>query len=563
MGPGKCIIRAFEQAGNLIGDYRKTETVTEFSYQVFEEQMASTVLWIHASSDDKFLRDHKYISQRLQWQLEPQDSARAQLQRFYERLSLEPGPKVVIWDNVDSPSDFIKFADGLPSTESTCILITSRDVVFSQRFATKIGCIQLPELSTSESVDLLNRFIKVDMAHDTLRTVTDSLGGLPLAIIQAGSYMLDQNLSPLEFKSLFDNKRNDISNAREYDYSASVASVFDVSLDHLERTHIPALNILYFMSVLAASRIPKYLLLNGPPDSKFPMSMVDLDGYIASLLSYSFIRLTQDQSCLDVHPLVRDVTRTRLHRKGDLAVWEKTALKAVSYEFPRVDFGEWEKCGELLPHALVVLESDAAKDDENSLACLKLCQKAGIYTMQICEYTIANNLLQEAYVSTVKLLGRDSTQSASAATLLARLFLYMGKTHEAAELEEQARKSRTRILGSEHPDTLSSMSNLASIYLALEDSGKAKELLLVTVETSKRILGDEHPDTLSSMTNLAKVLSSQGEYGEAEQTLRDVLALRERVLGTEHPSTLGTMSSLKEVLSRQGKDEEAERSADT
>ena len=562
--------------------------------------MASTFLWMSARSDDRFLRDHEYISRRLQWQLEPQDSSQAQLQRFYERLSFEPGPNVVIWDNVDNPSDLIRFAGCLPSTESTYILITSRNMGFSQTFAKNSGCIHLPRFSTSESVALLNSIIETDMAPDILRTLTeDQLGGLPLAIVQAGTYMLHQHISPLEYQFIFDKARKEISDVNGY--SPIMKTVLPI-LDILEYEHLSASRILSFMSILDESHIPKYLLLNGPPDSTSKISREDLDRSVIHLQSYSLVHLTQDQSYLNLHRLVRDSIRRRLYRKGDLTAWQNAALKAVSYEFPQGDFENWDKCGELLPHALVVLECDVTRDDENFLHYFELLRKAGIYTMQTGRYTIAEKLLKEAYLVSMKRVGLHSTHSLSVATLLAQLFLYIGRLNEAVELEEQVFNMRTelsgpenpdtlesmsnlasiylsqgqlekskelllqtlerkkRILGKEHPDTLSSMSKLASIYLPQGRLEESKELLLQTLDTKKRILGKEHPDTLSSMNILAEVLSSQGRNVEAEHMLRETLALREMVLGREHPSTLATMNSLAEVLlSCQDRNEEAER----
>ena len=561
MDLGKCIIRQFEQVRNLTKVYRKTQTVTEFSYRMLGAQKVSTVFWINASSDDSFLRDHGYISRRVQWQLKPNDPPQVQLQQFYHQLSqlsLEPGTKtkIVIWDNVDHPSELIRFASSLLGTKSTCVLITSRDVVFSKMFAKDTGCIHLPGLSTSESVALLKGTIKTDIADDTLRTVADQLGGLPLAISQAGSYMWRHHVSPLEYKYVLDKARKDFSDSK--DYGASVSRTIEISLDHLESEDVPASEILYFMSILDADHIPKYLLLNRSSDLTSRISMEDLDRFIASLLSYSLVHLTQDQTCLDLHRLVQGVIRRRLYRKGNIAAWENAALKAVSYEFPQGSFEEWEKCGELLPHALVVLKCDVVKDVENSIHRYELLRNAGAYTMKMGRYPVAEKLLQEAYVVSMKQFGPDSINSQSVATLLAHLFLLMGRLREAEQLEVQVLKISSKVLGEEHPATLTSMTNLAEV---LSSQGKYKEAerihrqALVLRET---ILGKEHPDTLTSMNDLALVLNMQGKYKEAERIHRQALALRETMLGKEHPDTLSSISNLASIYRNQGRWKEAE-----
>ena len=468
-----------------------------------------------ASSDDSFLRDHEYISRRVQWQLGQNDTPETRLTQFYHRLGLEPGKILVIWDNADHPSNLITFAGSLPITKTICILITSRNVGFSHKFAEDTGCIHLPDFPISDSMALLGATIGIDTASDTLKIVADQLGGLPLAISQAGAYMSQHHISPLEYKLILDKTRKDLSVDRDYD--ASFSHTIEISLDHLQQGEVPALKTLYFMSMFDASHIPKYLLLNQSLDSTTQISMKDLDGYIASLLSYSLVHLTQDRSCLDLHRLVRDVIRRRLYRNVDLATWESTALKAVSCEFPQGSFEEWEKCNELLPHALVVLKCDVVKDDENSIYLYKLLKNAGSYTMKTGRYAVAEKLLQEAYLVSMRQYGLDSFTSQSVATLLARLFLLMGRLTEAEELEVQVLESRRRALGEEHPDTLSSMSNLASIY---RDQGRwteAEALEVQALTAGMRLLGKEHPATLTSMANLASTYRDLGRWKEAEE----------------------------------------------
>ena len=509
---------------------------------MLQAQNVSTVLWMDASSDDSFLRDHGYISRRVQWQLEPKSSSQMQLQQFYHQLDLESGTKLVIWDNVDHPSDLIKLAGSLPSTKSTCILITSRDAMFSKLFANDTGCIFLSNLSTSESMDLLKELIGTNIDTDTLWTIADQLGGLPLAISQAGSYMWRNHVSPLEYKCNFDKAKKDFSESKDYD--VSVSRTIEISLDYLEIEDAPALDILYFMSILDASHIPKYLLLNSSSDLASRTSMADLDSFIASLLSYSLIHLTQDQTCLDLHRLVQDVIRRRLYRKGTIGAWENAALKAVSNEFPRGNFEEWERCGELLPHALVVLKCDVVKDDENCLHRYELLRNAGTYTMKRGRYPLAEELLQEAYVVSIKQFGMDSINLQPVATLLAQLFLLMGRLHESEELEVQAMEISSRVLGAEHPVTLNSMSNLASTYRNQGRWKEAEELDVQVMETRKRVLGEEHPDTLTSMANLASIWKCQDRNNEAIELMVKCVRLRKKTLGVEHPYTKSSLNML-------------------
>ena len=262
------------------------------------------------------------------------------------------------------------------------------------------------------------------------------------------------------------------------------------------------------MSILDSSRIPKYLLLHQSTDTA-RISTKDLDGFIASLSKYSLVQLSedQDQNHLNLNPVFRTEVRRRLYRKGDIAAWENKALKAVSYEFPEAkvneSFRDPEKCGELLPHVLAVLKCDVIKDEENILHRYRLLRDAGAYTMTIGDWKVAEELLQEAYLVSMKHFGSKSEESQSLSTMLVQL--------------------QTQVL-----------------------------------ETRKRMLGIEHPDTLASMAHLADLFSNQDRYEVAESLHRQILSLREEVLGKEHPDTLRSMSSLTEVLKSQGRDDASE-----
>ena len=512
---------------------------------------------MNASSDDSFLQDHEYISRRLQWQLEPTDPSEEQLQQFYQRLNLGSGTKIVVWDNVDHPSELIRFANSLPSTKSTCILITSRDVGFSRIFAKDSGCIHLAGLSTSESVALLKATIKTNVANDTLRTIADQLDGLPLAISLAGSHMSQHHVSPLGYKYIPDKARQDFLDFGDYD-AHTLYRPFEISLNRLESEDVTALETLYFMSVLDASPIPKYLLLSRSSDLKSRFSMKDLNSIIASLRSYSLVRLTQDQTCLDMHGLVQKVIRRRLYSKGIIAAWENAALKAVSLEFPQGNSEEWGKCRELLPHALVVLECDVAKDAENASLRYELLRNAGIYKMRVEGYQVAEKLLQEAYVVSMKQFGQDSVCCQTVATSLAHLFLLMGRLPEAEQLEMQVLKISSKVLAPEHPVRLNSMSNLASIYRDQRRYKEAEQLEMQVIETSKQFFGEEHSSTLISITNLASTYKGQSRWKEAEDLQVRVVEMSRKTFGKRHPRTLTNIANLASTYKSQGLWEEAE-----
>jgi Tetratricopeptide repeat len=76
-----------------------------------------------------------------------------------------------------------------------------------------------------------------------------------------------------------------------------------------------------------------------------------------------------------------------------------------------------------------------------------------------------------------------------------------------AELQEKAKLEVTqRILGHENPDTLMTINNLGLSYRDLGRTMEAAELQEKELEARQSLLGHEHPDTLTAINNFASYL---------------------------------------------------------
>lgn len=191
-----------------------------------------------ASSDLRFLSDHEYISERLNWRLWPDNiismDKNSQLTRFYHQLALEPGTNIVIWDNLVDASDLVKFANSLPSTKNLCIIITSRNASFSKAFATVAGYIDLPVFSKLDGTKLLKALLHPAKASDDdgLRCLVDDLGSYPLAISQVETYLRITNMSLREYKLALDRVKQDSPPHQLKSYENNLARMCAISFDH-------------------------------------------------------------------------------------------------------------------------------------------------------------------------------------------------------------------------------------------------------------------------------------------------------------------------------------------
>jgi tetratricopeptide (TPR) repeat protein len=173
----------------------------------------------------------------------------------------------------------------------------------------------------------------------------------------------------------------------------------------------------------------------------------------------------------------------------------------MANEFPIVEFKNWAKCQELLPHVDNLYESGFSGDG--------LVQDWA-------------NLLNNAarYMET-----------------------RLGKYDEAEKLNRRALEEREKELGDRHPDTLTSVNNLA---LVLQYQGKydeAEKLSRRALEGTEKKLGAQHPDTLVSVHCLVALLRQQKRYEEAWDFYQRACDGFTENLGAHHPTTLGVSTT--------------------
>ena len=117
-------------------------------------------------------------------------------------------------------------------------------------------------------------------------------------------------------------------------------------------------------------------------------------------------------------------------------------------------------------------------------------------------------------------------RTGAATRLLRRVGYFLvrdGKARDGESLLAIAFSAASEVFGEEHPDTLTTMDNLASSYDSLGRTKEAAEMQEKVLEARRRIQGEEHPDTLATMHNLASSYHSLGRTKEAAEMQEKVL----------------------------------------
>jgi hypothetical protein len=288
------------------------------------------------------------------------------------------------------------------------------------------------------------------------------LGGLPLALEQAGAYMQASGRGIAEYLGLFRARRAELLGRGDpAGYDKRVTTTWAVAFAALGQAG-PAAGLLRLAACCAAEDIPLDLLLRpGLAAEDFdglvgpvlvPLLGDDLarDEAVAGLRRFSLISAPRG-GLVSVHRLVQAITLDQLPPQKAKA-WRQAAAAVIEAALPDdpEDPGCWPAFATLLPHAQATL--DPASD--------------GMY--QLARY-----------------LGESGSYAAALA------------------VQQQVLHAREETRGPEHPATLTARADLARWTGRAGDPAGARDQVAALLPVRERVSGAEHPDTLTARDNLA------------------------------------------------------------
>jgi len=551
-----------------LGGIGKSQIAAEYAYRcrrhVYEDPFpVHTILWLQASSRQALMADMTAIAQVLD--LPGKDAANIQqVVAAFKVWLTELTRWLLIFDDVE---DFNLLKDMLPDEIQGRVLVTTS----SQATGTFARAIPVEPLHTDAGARLLLRRAKRISIESPLeqaapadvasaRTLSDMLGGLPLALDQAGAY-IEESVSLARYIQLYQNqkerlellKRRGIVVSHTSEHPESVVVTLSLSMQKARKQHPMARDILRFCAFLQPDAIPEELFQS---DGGFQFDSTVFSESIAALQRYSLVRQQTQEQTISMHRLVQTVVSDRMDANLSKQ-WRVRVMRTLNATFPEGDFHEWAQCGRLLPH-VVGCATWAEHELPSTLEVAALLCKAGVYLRERGQYADAEPLLLRARSICELHAGGESLETAKVLDALTNLYWHQGKYAQAEPLCQQARLVRERQLGPEHLETATSLNNLAVLYQLQGKYAQAEPLCRRVLEIREKQLGEAHPNTAASLNNLANLCQLQGKYDEAEPLYQRAIAITERCLGDDHPDTAMNLSNLAALYRRKSEYEQAE-----
>jgi tetratricopeptide (TPR) repeat protein len=464
--------QATPQAISGLGGIGKTQIALEYAYRYGQEYQA--VLWALADSREALVLGYSKLASLLH--LSEKDAAnKSVVVEAVKQWLATHNYWLLILDNAD---EIALVDDFLPEVVPGHVLLTTR----AQAHGTLAHGLAVQEMEPAEGALLLLRRAKVlagDAAleqapgadRDAALELAKELGGLPLALDQAGAYIEETGCGIEGYRQRYQRQQTTLLKRRGKlvtDHPEPVATTWLLSFTKVEELNRAAADLLRLCAFMHPDAIPEELLAVKDVDlGTLAEDPVALDDALETLSRYSFVRRNVAVQALSMHRLVQAVLRDAMGEE-QARQWAERVVKILYRYFPDPkDLTMWALCERNILHAQVCagwIDQWHMTFDEAS----SLLNDAAVYLDDHAQYTQAEPLLERALAIREEVLGPKHPDTAQSLNNLALLYDAQGKYEEAEPLYERAVAILEEVLGPKHPNTIVVRQNYATLLQKLQ-----------------------------------------------------------------------------------------------
>lgn len=523
----------------------KTQTALAYAYN--HRQDYSAVLWVQAATRNELVAGFVTLAtvlglpeQDVQKQMQIVEAVKCRLEQFPNWLLI-----------LDNANDLSLVREFIPVHHSGRLLLTTlaqatgemAEDIELDYFPPDIGALFLLRRAKRLALGApLDAAVPDDQAAAT--AITWKLGGLPLALDQAGAYLEEMRLAPCEYLPLYQQAGQSLR-AQRGELAAdhpSVKVTFSLAFSQVAATSPAAAELLRLCAFLHPNGIPEEILIEGAAELGpvlghvlgQPLGLIELRREVSR---FSLLHRDVASRTLLIHPVVQAVLRDDMETTTEMNL-ATIAVNLLVSTFPvesqRVH--AWDRCTQLLPHALAVADH-AEKLKVNLDKVGYLLNKIGVYLYKRAQYNQAELIIERALKIHKEIFGCNNLKTAIDFKDLSNIYHACGRYKEAESLIEKALMICENAIGCDNSRTVlvDFFNDLAGLY---QDQGRYNEALSFyqrALKIEKSISIPDKEKIITTLNRLASLLCIQGCYSQAEHYYKHALEVQDSIL---HDGTL-------------------------
>jgi tetratricopeptide (TPR) repeat protein/DNA-binding CsgD family transcriptional regulator len=580
-----------------LGGVGKTQLVLQYVHQA--KHLYTLNAWFASENLDQLKQQYIELAKTLGY-TEENPSIKTALPYVKEWLLKNPG-WLLVYDNVNNYSEIKEF---LPENQGN-IIITTRQKNWPSGFE----IIDVDVMEEKESIELIQSLIRRKIGEtekEAAKDLVKILGYLPLALSQAGAYILQNQITIGEYLKLYKNDEQKLladNSMPEGTNSLPVAVTWNMNIEaiakEVEITNqlSPIFDLLNICAYLSPEKIPYNLLLtwlkNSYPHLESPELV--LSKLIGKLWQYSLIRREENRD-ITMHRLVQAAIRQQHKKTSDkrksnnpelTLEWYNILLKSAHDDFSnKVEFSENQiRKKNLFPHMQSLIENyrdfwpdynsqpfglvlnDIGfslhyhfHDSHNALSYLKPALsilESFSNTESIEIISVLRNLgAVYQYIGTPEkakdFLKRALTiaekiygdTSFETASVLDILGEDLGNIEQSTSFLERALSIKKSCCNKNQAEIIKTLVLLSAKYRVSSKNKEAKVLLEEAFTISKNCYNKDDPEIAKILTNLGIVCRNLGDNKQSEAFALRALDITEKYYGKGHIETAFALRSV-------------------
>lgn len=459
---------------------------------------------------------------------------------------------------IDDPLDQADLEGLIPNGPGQ-VIITSRNPSWS----TVASTYEVSPFSTADAVKLLLAH-SGDKNKEAAAVIADQMQGLPLALVQAGTYCRSGAITLDEYAQRFlTSQARLLEEGSPGPYPLTVAVTVRLVLAQLRRESPVATQLLYLFAHMGPTGLPHDLPAHAPHVlprrlARLAQDPVSLDKAIQVLVRTSLISPDRP-GYLRMHGVVQEIVRADVDRRTNtlwqramrrcrtirdngnswgVARWLDSVGRLLVHAFPAdtEDLSRWTRCAELQPH-LDAYAGLAGHYSSDGLILANACERLAFYLCDRGEFAAAEHRHNQTLSLRKKALGAKHPETLAHQHRLGQMLTLRGDYIQSAERLRQLHTVQLRTGGPTDPATLGTQLRLAFAVFELGELREAERLARDVWNFLRNSFGEDHKDTLQARFVLGAVLF-ESKLDEASQHNTAVHQAFDEVYGREHLRSL-------------------------